>query len=73
MKQPIKLEPHKAFKKAIVRRDKNGFLTYNYFKLIQVCMELHHWSEEEAQDWVEFNIVGLAVNGFKVSYAQPRR
>jgi hypothetical protein len=73
MKQPIKLEPHTAFKKAIVKTDDKGFITYNYFKLIDVCMELHEWNEEDAQEWVDYNIVGLAVNGFKISYASPRR
>ena len=56
-----------------MKTDKNGFITYNYFKLIEVCMELHGWNDEDAQEWVDYNIVGLAVNGFKVSYAQPRR
>jgi hypothetical protein len=73
MKTPIKLEPHTAFKKAIVKTDDKGFITYNYFKLIDVCMELHEWNEEDAQEWVDYNIVGLAVNGFKISYASPRR
>ena len=73
MKQPIQLEPHTAFEKAIVKTDDKGFITYNYFKLINVCMELHEWNEDDAQEWVDYNIVGLAVNGFKVSYAQLRR
>lgn len=73
MKTPIKLEPHTAFKKAIAKTDDKGFITYNYFKLIDVCMKLHKWDEETAQDWVDYNIVGLAVNGFKISYASPRR
>ena len=73
MKTPIKLEPHSAFKKAIVKKDAKGFLTYNYFKLIEVCMDLHKWDEEVAQEWVDYNIVSLAINGFKISYAQPRR
>jgi hypothetical protein len=73
MKNPIQLEPHSAFQVAIVKTDKKGFITYNYFKLIEVCMELHGWNDEDAQEWVDYNIVGLAINGFKISYAQPRR
>jgi hypothetical protein len=72
MSTPIKLEPHKHFKKAIVRKDKKGFITYNYSKLIDVCMELYDFSFDDAQEWVDFNIVGLAINGFKISYARPR-
>lgn len=73
MNTPIKLEPHSAFQKAVVKTDDKGFITYNYFKLIDVCKELHGWDDETAQDWVDYNICGLAINGFKVSYAQPRR
>jgi len=73
MKTPIKLEPHTAFEKAIVKTDDKGFITYNYFKLIDVCMELNEWDADTAQDWVDYNIVGIAVNGFKISYRSPRR
>jgi hypothetical protein len=73
MKKPIQLEPQSAFQAAIVKTDKKGFITYNYYKLIDVCMDLYEMSEEDATEWVDYNIVGLAVNGFKVSYAQPRR
>jgi hypothetical protein len=38
------------------------------FKIIN-----YGWDDDVAQEWVDYNIVGLAVNGFKVSYAQPRR
>lgn len=69
MNKYIRLEPRKKFDKAIVRKSKDGCLTYNYFKLIEVCMDLHNWSEAEAQEWVDYNICGLAINGFKVSYA----
>lgn len=70
MKNPIQLEPRKAFKKAIVKTDRNGFITYNYFKLIEVCMSLNNWNDEEAKEWVDYNIVCLATNGFKISYAK---
>ena len=72
MKEYIRLEPRKEFDKAIVRKSKDGCLTYNYFLLIEVCMEMNDWDDEEAADWVEYNIVGLAINGFKISYAEPR-
>jgi hypothetical protein len=36
-------------------------------------MELHDWDGDTAQDWVDYNIVGLAVKGFKISYASSRR
>jgi hypothetical protein len=70
MKNYIKQDWHKAFKKAIVRKSKDGCITYSYDLLIEVCMELHNWDEQTAVEWVEYNIVGLACNGFKVSYAK---
>jgi hypothetical protein len=72
MKQHIKLEPHKDFKKAIVRTSKDGCITYNYYLLITVCMKMHKWDWDTATEWVEYNIVSLAPNGFKVSYAQAK-
>jgi hypothetical protein len=71
-KSYIKLEPHTAFKKAIVRESKDGCITYSYDLLIKVCMELHDWDEQTAVEWVDYNILGFACNGFKVSYARAR-
>ena len=68
MAEPIRLEPHSAFKKAIEKKDARGYITYNYYKLIDVCMELHGFDEEEAIEWVGYNILGTAINGFDVSY-----
>ena len=70
MKKYIRLEPSKEFDKAIVRRSKDGCLTYNYDLLIEVCMKMHKWDWDTAQEWVDYNIVSLAINGFKVSYAK---
>ena len=72
MEKPIRLEPHSAFKKAIVKKDSRGFITYNYYKLIEVCMEQHGFDVDDATDWVGYNILSMAVNGFKISYARPR-
>jgi len=69
-KQYIKLEPHTAFKKAIVKESKDGCITYHYDLLVKVCMDLNDWDEDTAQEWVDYNIVSLAPNGFKVSYAK---
>jgi len=71
-KSYIKLEPHTAFKKAIVRTSKDGCITYSYDLLVKVCMDLNDWDEQTAVEWVDYNIVGLAMNGFKISYARTR-
>ena len=68
MAEYIKLEPHSAFKHAIVKRSKRGKITYGYYKLVAVCMDLHDWDFETAQEWVDFNIVSHADGGFEVSY-----
>jgi hypothetical protein len=66
----IKLEPHKEFKKAIVRRSKKGRITYNYYALIEVCEKIYELSAEDAVEWVDYNILGLAPMGFGVDYKQ---
>jgi hypothetical protein len=71
-KQYIRLEPSKQYDKAIVKRSKDGCLTYNYDLLVLVTIRVHGFDYETAQEWVDYNIVGLAVNGFKVSYAQAK-
>ena len=68
----IKLEPHKDFKKAIVKTSKDGCYTYNYYLLVDVCMKMNGWDWDTAVEWVEYNIVPLAPYGFKVSYAKTK-
>ena len=68
----IKLEPHKDFKKAIVKTSKDGCHTYNYYLLVEVCMKMNGWDWDTAVEWVDYNIVRLAPYGFKVSYAKTR-
>lgn len=64
----IKIEPHKNFKKAIVGVDKRGRYVYGYEMLVEVCEDLYKFNREDALDWVDYNIVNLAVNGFKIKY-----
>lgn len=55
----IRLEPREDFDKAIVHQYKNGTLVYSYEMLIAVVMEQGVESEEEAIEYIEFNILGL--------------
>lgn len=57
--QPIRLEPREDFDKAIVHRYKNGTLVYSYEMLIAVLIEQGIESEQEAIEYIEFNIIGL--------------
>jgi hypothetical protein len=63
----IKLEPDKDFSKAVVKRER-GLITYSYYKLIDVCMEIYELDYNDATEWVDYNIVRLAPYGFKISY-----
>jgi hypothetical protein len=64
----IKLEPHKVFKKAIVKVGNQGRLEYGYYLLIDVCQDHYNLEYEDAVEWVDYNICGLAPNGFSISY-----
>jgi|Laugrespbdmm15sn_2_1035079.scaffolds.fasta_scaffold56553_2 hypothetical protein len=70
----IRIEPHKQFKKAIHKVRRDGYITYNYWGLVEVCMQLHSESLEDAREWVEYNILGLNDSNesqFGVRYADP--
>jgi hypothetical protein len=56
----IKLEPHGQFQKAIQAVRPDGRLVYNYWRLIEVCQDLYGFTSEDATEWVEYNICGLA-------------
>lgn len=66
----IKLEPHAQFKRAIQAVRPSGRLVYNYWRLIEVCQDLYEMSPDDATEWVDYNICGLAVNGFDIRYAR---
>lgn len=56
--RPVRLEPREDFDKAIVKQYKNGTLVYSYEMLIGVMLEGGCENEEEAIDYIEFNILG---------------
>ena len=55
----IRIEPAKEYDKAIHKQRRDGYITYDYWKLVRVCMRLHGESIEDAIEWVEYNILGL--------------
>jgi len=55
----IRIEPAKEYDKAIHKVRKDGYITYDYWKLVEVCMRLHDESIEDAREWVDYNILGL--------------
>lgn len=55
----IRIEPAKEYDKAIHKVRKDGYIIYDYWELVRVCMRLHNESIEDAIEWVEYNILGL--------------
>ena len=70
----IRIEPAKHYDYAIHKVRKDGYITYDYWKLVEVCMLLHDESMEDAIEWVEYNILGLndsVETYFGVWYEEP--
>ena len=56
--ETVILEP-KAMDIAIIRVD-NNHIVYSWEKLMEYFMETNNsWGEDEARDWIDFNIEGL--------------
>lgn len=72
----IRIEPRKAYDKAILGKTKDGRLIYSYWRLVDVTLELYFDDETEqsvddAVEWVDYNICGLTDSKgtqFKLSY-----
>lgn len=62
-KPRLRLEPHDKFKVALV--GKPAELCYSYWKLVDLFMA-DGMDEEEAVEWVEYNVMGLTGMGLKV-------
>jgi hypothetical protein len=70
----IKIEPHKHFKKAIHKVRRDGYITYDYWGMVEVCEKLYEMNTEDAIEWVEYNILGLNDSNegmFGVRYVDP--
>lgn len=70
----IRIEPHTQFKKAIHKVRKDGYITYNYWGMVDVCERLYDITKEDAREWVDYNILGLNDDKqglFGVRYADP--
>lgn len=62
----VRVEPHEDFKTAIIGVNKRGEYVYSYRKLVGVCIDTMKMDIEDAEDYVDYNIAGLAPNGFEV-------
>ena len=43
------------------RIDLGEILVYDYDKCVEIFMDINDWTEEEAIEWVDFNVVGAYV------------
>ena len=46
-----------GFEKAFIGVNKEGKAIYNYMECVGIFMECEGWSEDEAIEWMEYNVV----------------
>ena len=63
--QPLLLTDHSYDKSIIGFTAEDGRAVYSYESMIQKFMEDEHCSEEEAQEWVDYNIMRALPYGDK--------
>ena len=65
MKKPrLRLEPHAKFKSALVGNPAD--LRYSYWKLVDIFKRKDEMTEDDAVEWVEYNVMGLVPMGLSV-------
>lgn len=64
----IYLEPRAEFDAAIIRHDKHERPVYSYVRIVKVLTAHNDWTEEEAYEYADYNIDGLAVNGLIIHH-----
>lgn len=43
------------------RQAHNDVAVYDYYKCVEILMKKHKWTDEEAIEWMEYNVVGAYV------------
>ena len=48
----------------------DGLLIYNYELMLDLFMKQNEWTQSEAEEWIDFNVLGLLNNslGFVVCF-----
>jgi hypothetical protein len=70
----LRIEPSEYFDKTIHSVRKDGYITYNYWGLVDACERIYDFSQDDAIEWVEYNILGLNdghESHFGVRYEEP--
>jgi hypothetical protein len=68
----IRIEPSEVFDNAIVGISKERTLIYSIHRIIQILMEQSSFTEDEAVEWADYNILPILDADrpqFKVTYA----
>ena len=48
---------------AAMGHTQDGLLVYNYELMLDLFMKQNEWTRFEAEEWVDFNVLGLLGNG----------
>lgn len=56
---------------AIIGTDHNGFLVYDYDRMIETFVVDSEMSVDEAMEWIDYNVIGtMAGQGFTVVFSK---
>lgn len=55
---------------AVMGHSQDGLLIYNYELMLDLFMKQNEWTQSEAEEWIDFNVLGLLNNslGFVVCF-----
>ena len=48
---------------AVMGYSQDGLLIYNYELMLDLFMKQNEWTQFEAEEWIDFNVLGLLNNG----------
>jgi hypothetical protein len=48
---------------AIMGYSQDGLLIYSYDLMLDLFMKQNEWTQLEAEEWIDFNVLGLLNNG----------
>ena len=48
---------------AIMGYSQDGLLIYGYELMLDIFMKQNDWTQLEAEEWIDFNVLGLLNNG----------
>ena len=48
---------------AVMGHSQDGLLIYNYELMLDLFMKQNEWTQLEAEEWIDFNVLGLLNNG----------